>query len=132
RAVVLTTGTFLAAKMHVGREVRSGGRVGDSASEGLSAQLRALGLKTGRYKTGTPPRLDGRTIDWASCNEQPSELDVKPMSRRTDPRAFPSLRHRSTFVTRTNRRTHDTVRDALGDSPLTTGAITGPGPRYCP
>ena len=131
-AVILTTGTFLAARMHVGSTQKAGGRAGDRASDCLAAQLRELGLETGRFKTGTPPRLSGASIDWSRCEEQCSEPDVRPLSMRTDPGAFPSLPLRSTFVTRTGPRTHAIVMGALGESPLTTGAITGRGPRYCP
>jgi len=131
-AVVLTTGTFLSARMHVGRAQSVGGRAGDRSSEGLSVQLRELGVQTGRFKTGTPPRLDGSSIDWSRCEEQPSEAGVGPLSMRTEARAFPRLPQRSTYVTRTNPATHAVVMAALGASPLTTGAITGRGPRYCP
>ncbi len=131
-AVILTTGTFLSARMHVGLAQTAGGRAGDSSSEGLPRQLRELGLEIGRFKTGTPPRLDGTSIDWASCEEQPSEPGVGPLSQRTARHQFPSIPQRSTYVTRTTEQTHSVVRSALGSSPLTTGAITGQGPRYCP
>jgi tRNA uridine 5-carboxymethylaminomethyl modification enzyme len=131
-AVILTTGTFLAARMHVGQTQRAGGRAGDRSSEGLPTQLRELGLETGRFKTGTPPRLKGSSIDWPRCEEQRSEPEVSPLSMRTARAAFPCLPQRSTFVTRTGPRTHAVVMAALGESPLTTGAITGRGPRYCP
>ena len=112
-AVILTTGTFLSARMHVGRSQTVGGRAGDRSSEGLSRQLRELGLETGRFKTGTPPRLVGSSIDWALCEEQPSEAGVGPLSMRTDPTAFPRLAQRSTYVTRTSPGTHAIVRAAL-------------------
>ena len=131
-AVILTTGTFLAARMHVGRSQTAGGRLGDRSSEGLAAQLRALGVETGRFKTGTPPRLQGSSIDWLRCEEQASELDVAPLSMRSSLATFPVLPQRSTYVTRTNSYTHAAVTEAYRDSPLMTGAITGRGPRYCP
>ncbi len=131
-AVILTTGTFLSARMHVGRAQTTGGRAGDRSSEGLARQLRELGVQTGRFKTGTPPRLDGSLIDWSRCEEQRSEAGVGPLSMRTDRSAFPRLLQRSTFVTRTTPETHAVVRAALSDSPLANGALTGRGPRYCP
>jgi tRNA uridine 5-carboxymethylaminomethyl modification enzyme len=134
RTVVLTTGTFMSATMHVGSEARAGGRHGDQSSEGLSASLRSLGMHTGRFKTGTPPRLLAASIDFGECLEQRSEADASPFSRSTVAEAapFPFLPQRSCFATRTRKQTHEVVRNALHLSPLMTGAITGRGPRYCP
>ncbi len=131
RAVVLTTGTFMSAVMHVGSEASRGGRHGDASSEGLSESLRALGIRTGRFKTGTPPRLLSRSIDRSACLEQASELDASPFSKAIAGRAEP-LPQRSCFVTRTQKRTHEAIRSALHLSPLMTGSIVGRGPRYCP
>lgn len=129
RSVVLTTGTFLAATMFRGEERWSGGRLdGQSASE-LGAQVRDLGLAQGRLKTGTPPRLDGRTIDWARTAPQPSDGEVWAMSLAPVRETLPQL---SCAITRTNERSHDVIRAGLGRSPLFAGAIEGRGPRYCP
>jgi tRNA uridine 5-carboxymethylaminomethyl modification enzyme len=132
RAAVITTGTFLMARMHVGERSESGGRVGDPAAVGLSESLRACGLTLGRFKTGTPPRLDGRTIDYGACEEQPSEADAGPLSSRTDRATHPSLPQRSCFATHTVPATHAVVAANLRHSPLFTGAIGSRGPRYCP
>ena len=132
KSIVLTTGTFLAARMHVGADQTVGGRAGDRSSEDLALSLRSLGLKLGRFKTGTPPRLDGRTIDFSKCEEQPSEAGLRPFATSTNRDRFPALRQRSAFQTRTNVRTHAIVAAALPDSPLTSGVIVGRGPRYCP
>jgi tRNA uridine 5-carboxymethylaminomethyl modification enzyme len=128
-AVVLATGTFLGAKLYRGLEQSIGGRVGESAAVTLAAQLRDLALPMGRLKTGTPPRLDGRSIDWATLERQPSDNDTWTMSSRTTGRALPQV---ECAITRTNDRTHDIIRAGLADSPVFTGAIEGMGPRYCP
>ncbi len=128
-AVVLTTGTFLRGKCHVGLQSFSAGRAGDRASIELSAVLHGLGLQMGRLKTGTTPRLDGRTIDWTVTEEQPSELDAAPLSYYGD---APRLPQRSCFITYTNERTHEIIRAATDRSPMYTGVIEGVGPRYCP
>ena len=132
RAVVVTAGTFLAGRMHIGSSVEPGGRAGDPPAEGLSGALREVGLKLGRFKTGTPPRLDGRTIDYAKCCEQLSEADAGPLSARTAGAGHPRLAQKATYVTHTTAATHAVVRANLAASPLLTGAITGRGPRYCP
>ena len=127
-AVVLTTGTFLRARMFCGSETWEGGRVGESASTALADRLSALDLRMGRLKTGTPPRLDGRTIDWSAIDCQPSDLEewtMSPLGIRTLPQLFCG-------ITRTNPGTHDLIRMALPTSPRSMGAIQGPGPRYCP
>jgi tRNA uridine 5-carboxymethylaminomethyl modification enzyme len=127
-AVVLATGTFLNARMFRGRETDEGGRVGERAATGLGAQLRALDLPIGRLKTGTPPRLDGRTIDWSRLERQESDPDgwtMSPLGKRALPQLFCA-------ITRTNIATHDAIRAGLEASPLFSGAIEGQGPRYCP
>lgn len=128
-AVVLATGTFLNARLHFGMDCRPGGRVGEGAAIGLAEQLRALDLPIARLKTGTPPRLDGRTIDWAGLDRQASDEEQWTFSALTPERLVPQL---ACAITRTNRRTHDVIRAGLDRSPLFSGAITGVGPRYCP
>jgi len=129
KAVILATGTFLGGKLHFGMTSRAGGRVGERSATALAAQLRALELPLARLKTGTPPRLDGRTVDWAGLERQPSDdgdWTMSPMSAgRTAPQLFCA-------ITRTNARTHDVIRANLGRSPLFAGEISGVGPRYCP
>ncbi|MFL6863262.1 MAG: FAD-dependent oxidoreductase, partial [Allosphingosinicella sp.] len=129
KAVVLATGTFLGGKLHFGMESRLGGRVGERAATALAGQLRALGLPLARLKTGTPPRLDGRSIDWAALDRQESDAEPWTMSPMTAERPAPQL---FCAVTRTNARTHDIVRGGLDRSPLFAGEISGVGPRYCP
>ena len=129
RSVVLATGTFLGARIYRGEERAAAGRIGERAATPLATQLRALGLPMGRLKTGTPPRLDGRTIDWAALVEQPSDPEPWTMSPMTGTRALPQL---SCAVTRTTPITHAIIADAFDRSPLFTGAIDGQGPRYCP
>jgi tRNA uridine 5-carboxymethylaminomethyl modification enzyme len=128
-AVVLATGTFLGGKLHCGLEQSVGGRTGEAAAIPLAAQLRELKLPMGRLKTGTPPRLDGRTIDWARLERQPSDEVSWTFSPLTGGRALPQL---ACALTRTNERTHDAIRAGLDRSPLFSGAIEGTGPRYCP
>jgi tRNA uridine 5-carboxymethylaminomethyl modification enzyme len=129
RAVVLATGTFLGGRMFRGAETSEGGRIGERAATALGLQLRELGLPIARMKTGTPPRLDGRTIDWAVLPDQPSDTDAWTMSPLGSGRVLPQLR---CAITRTNARTHEVIRAGLDRSPLHSGAITGEGPRYCP
>jgi len=131
RAVVLTTGTFLGGILFRGRERIEGGRVGEHAATELARQLRDLDLPMGRLKTGTPPRLDGRTIDWARLEAQPSDPERWGMSFLSQPNDL-DLPQLACAITRTNDRTHQVIRDSLGDSPLFSGAIEGRGPRYCP
>ncbi len=130
-SVVLTTGTFLGGVLFRGRERIEGGRVGEHAATELARQLRALDLPMGRLKTGTPPRLDGRSIDWARLEAQPSDSERWGMSFLSAPGSL-SLPQLTCAITRTNARTHQVIRDNLGDSPLFSGAIEGRGPRYCP
>ena len=129
RAVVLATGTFLGGKLHFGMSSCAGGRVGERAATALAAQLHALGLPLARLKTGTPPRLDGRTIDWAALERQESDAQGWTMSAMSDGRPAPQL---FCAITRTNPRTHEIIRANLDRSPLFVGEITGVGPRYCP
>lgn len=130
RAVVLATGTFLGGTMFRGDERSIGGRVGERAATRLGEQLRALALPMGRLKTGTPPRLDGRTIDWASLPEQPSDADIWTMSPMSD--AAQRLPQVACAIARTTAATHDIIRAGLDRSPLFSGSIEGRGPRYCP
>ena len=129
RSVILTTGTFLGATMFRGEERWQGGRLGGSAASLLAAQVRELGLAQGRLKTGTPPRLDGRTIDWSRTVPQPSDREPWTMALAANPAPQPQL---ACAITRTNQRSHDVIRGGLGRSPLFAGAIEGRGPRYCP
>ncbi|WP_250537578.1 MULTISPECIES: tRNA uridine-5-carboxymethylaminomethyl(34) synthesis enzyme MnmG [unclassified Caballeronia] len=131
RAVVLTAGTFLDGKIHVGLNNYVGGRAGDPAAVSLSARLKELKLPQGRLKTGTPPRIDGRTIDFSKLEEQPGDLDPIPVFSflgrvEQHPRQMPC------WVTHTNTQTHDIIRGGLDRSPMYTGVIEGVGPRYCP
>jgi tRNA uridine 5-carboxymethylaminomethyl modification enzyme len=129
RSVVLTTGTFLGATMFRGEERWSGGRLGAQSAGELGVQVRELGLAQGRLKTGTPPRLDGRTIDWARTVTQPSDREAWTMALAPNSQPQPQL---ACAISRTNERSHDVIRAGLGRSPLFAGAIEGRGPRYCP
>jgi tRNA uridine 5-carboxymethylaminomethyl modification enzyme len=128
-AVILATGTFLNGKMFCGEAQSDGGRVGEAAASTLGAQLRGLNLPLGRLKTGTPPRIDGRTIDWSGLETQMSDDGVWTFSDLSRGRPAPQL---WCAVTRTNQATHDVIRANLGRSPLFSGDIEGLGPRYCP
>jgi tRNA uridine 5-carboxymethylaminomethyl modification enzyme len=128
-SIVLTTGTFLGATMFRGEERWSGGRLGGQSAGELGAQVRELGLAQGRLKTGTPPRIDGRTIDWTRTAPQPSDRQAWTMALAPNPQPLPQL---SCAITRTSERSHDVIRGGLGRSPLFAGAIEGRGPRYCP
>jgi len=128
-AVILATGTFLGGKLHFGMTARAGGRLGERAATAMADQLRALGLPLARLKTGTPPRLDGRTIDWAGLERQDSDDGAWTMSPMSAGRALPQL---FCAITRTNGRTHGIIRANLARSPLFAGEISGIGPRYCP
>ncbi len=129
RSVILTTGTFLGAVMFRGEERWAGGRLGGQAAGHLAVQVRELGLAGARLKTGTPPRLDGRTIDWSRTLAQPSDLAPWTMALAPNPLPRSQL---SCAITRTNERSPDVIRAGLGRSPLFAGAIEGRGPRYCP
>ena len=130
RSVVLTAGTFLSGKIHVGLENYTGGRAGDPAAVTLGARLRELALPVGRLKTGTPPRIDGRTIRFDILEEQPGD-NPEPVfsfrgSRALHPKQLPC------WIAHTNERTHDIIRQGFDRSPMFTGVIEGVGPRYCP
>lgn len=130
RTVVLATGTFLGGTMFRGEDRAVGGRVGERAATRLGQQLRDLALPIARLKTGTPPRLDGRTIDWAALPEQPSDADVWTMSPLSD--ASKRLPQLACAIARTTAETHDIIRSGMDRSPLFSGSIEGRGPRYCP
>lgn len=130
RAVVLTAGTFLSGKIHIGLENYEGGRAGDPAAKSLGGRLRELNLPQGRLKTGTPPRIDGRTIDFSQLTEQPGDTPVPVMSVRGNAEMHP--RQVSCWITHTNLQTHDIIRSGFDRSPMFTGKIEGVGPRYCP
>ena len=129
-SLVLTAGTFLGGRIHVGLENYAAGRAGDPPSLSLAARLRELKLPVGRLKTGTPPRLDGRTIDFSKCTEQPGDTPEPVFSflgaRSMHPRQLPC------WITHTRERTHEIIRGGLDRSPMFTGVIEGVGPRYCP
>ncbi|SAH80750.1 glucose inhibited division protein A [Bordetella ansorpii] len=131
RSVVLTAGTFLNGLIHVGLQNYSGGRAGDPPATSLGARLKELQLPQGRLKTGTPPRIDGRTINYSILEEQPGDLDPIPVfsylgNAAMHPRQLPC------WITHTNARTHDIIRGGLDRSPMYSGVIEGVGPRYCP
>jgi tRNA uridine 5-carboxymethylaminomethyl modification enzyme len=129
KAVILCTGTFLGGTLFRGEERLTGGRIGENSALKLAEQIRGAGLPMGRLKTGTPPRLDGRTINWAVLDEQLSDSGSWTMSAMTPHRHVPQL---FCAITRTNAQTHDIIRGGLDRSPLFGGAIQGQGPRYCP
>lgn len=128
-AVVLTTGTFLRGLIHIGEKKIVAGRMNEQASLGLSATMDRAGFKLGRLKTGTPPRLDGRTIDWASLESQAADEDPVPFSLMTDRIETPQI---DCGITRTTTATHELIRANLGRSAMYSGSIEGIGPRYCP
>ena len=130
RAIVLTAGTFLAGKIHIGLENYAGGRAGDPAAQGLSGCLKELALPQSRLKTGTPPRIDGRTIDFSQLTEQPGDTPVPVFSVRGNAAMHPQ--QISCWITHTNSQTHDIIRSGFDRSPMFTGKIEGVGPRYCP
>jgi len=131
KTVVLTAGTFLDGKIHIGLDNHPGGRAGDPPSIRLSSRLKELKLPQGRLKTGTPPRIDGRTIDYSVLAEQPGDFDPVPVfsfigDAAMHPEQIPC------WVTHTNAKTHNIIRGGLDRSPMFTGVIEGVGPRYCP
>ncbi|MFK7088870.1 tRNA uridine-5-carboxymethylaminomethyl(34) synthesis enzyme MnmG [Chromobacterium violaceum] len=130
KTVVLTAGTFLSGKIHVGLENYTGGRAGDQAASTLGERLRELNLPVGRLKTGTPPRIDGRSVDFSVMEEQPGDTPEPVFSyrgkRAMHPKQLPC------WITHTNERTHDIIRSGFDRSPMFTGVIEGVGPRYCP
>ena len=129
KSVILCTGTFLGGVMFRGEERHTGGRVGENSATDLAAQMRAHSLPLKRLKTGTPPRLDGRSIDWSALEWQPSDSDQWTMSPLTAGRLNPQI---ACGITRTNQRTHDIIRANLDRSPIFDGSIGVRGPRYCP
>ena len=130
RQVILTTGTFLGGVIHIGLQNHSGGRAGDPASISLARRLRELPLRVGRLKTGTPPRIDARTINFSVMQEQPGDTPIPVMSFTGSAAEHP--RQLSCFITHTNEKTHEIIRGGLDRSPMYTGVIEGIGPRYCP
>jgi len=132
RCVVVTTGTFLRALMHTGEKKTEGGRVGEQSARGLSGCLRELGFELGRLKTGTPPRLDRATIDWAGLEAQPGDNPPTPFSDMTDPAKFPVITQVPMHITYTNAHVHEVIRANLHRAPMYSGQIQSRGPRYCP
>ncbi len=130
RAVVLTVGTFLGGRIHIGLENYEGGRAGDSPSNALAQRLRELPFRVDRLKTGTPPRIDGRTIDYSVLIEQPGDTPTPLFSFQGKASDHPQ--QISCYITRTNEQTHDIIRSGMDRSPMYTGIIEGVGPRYCP
>ncbi|RPA57913.1 tRNA uridine-5-carboxymethylaminomethyl(34) synthesis enzyme MnmG [Shewanella frigidimarina] len=129
-AIVLTTGTFLSGKIHIGMQNYSGGRAGDPPAIALANRLRELNIRVGRLKTGTPPRIDANTIDFTQMTEQKGDTPLPVMSFIGDVSQHP--RQVSCFITHTNEKTHDIIRGGLDRSPMYSGVIEGIGPRYCP
>ena len=128
--LVLTTGTFLGGVMHTGLEQKPGGRVGDPPSIKLAERLRKLPLSVGRLKTGTPPRLHKKSIDWSRLSRQPGDSPTPLLSYTSDEKNRP--KQVECFITRTNKKTHEIIRGSLDKSPMYSGVIEGIGPRYCP
>jgi tRNA uridine 5-carboxymethylaminomethyl modification enzyme len=130
QAVVLTNGTFLNGLIHIGEKNFGGGRAGEKAATGLTAKLESLGFESGRMKTGTPPRVDGRSLDYSQMTEQPG--DENPSKFSFSDQTQPLSRQRSCFITHTNEEVHNTLREGFDRSPMFNGAIQSTGPRYCP
>lgn len=130
KAVVLTNGTFLGGIIHIGRQSVSGGRMGDMSSEGLGDQLRKLGFEVNRMKTGTPARLDGRTIDFSKMTEQKGDAEPSKFSYLDSSK--PVAEQRSCYLAYSSKEVHNKLREGFADSPLFNGTIKGIGPRYCP
>ena len=128
-ALVITTGTFLGGTIHIGNQRIRAGRVGEAPSDGLAETLRRLGFKTGRLKTGTPPRLDGTSIDWSGLEKQPGDSEPEPFSALTEKLL---ARQVNCHITRTTGAGHELIRAQLHLAPIYSGAISGRGPRYCP
>jgi tRNA uridine 5-carboxymethylaminomethyl modification enzyme len=129
KATIITTGTFMNGVMHIGRTQSSGGRAGDKASIGLSGHLKELGFQVTRLKTGTPARLHKDSIDWSKTTPQPGDPEFYPFSRKTKKLKLPQV---NCYLSYTNEKTHDIIRNNLDKSPLYCGLIEGIGPRYCP
>ena len=130
KTVVLTTGTFLNGLIHIGRKNFGGGRMGEHASGGITEQLVTLGFTTGRMKTGTPPRVDGRSLDYSKMEEQPG--DIGPYKFSYSDSTTHLSKQLSCYITYTNEDVHDVLREGFSDSPMYNGSISGLGPRYCP
>ncbi len=130
KSVILTNGTFLNGKIFIGKKSFGGGRIGEKAAIGLTENLVALGFESGRMKTGTPPRIDGRSLDYSKMTEQPG--DENPSKFSFSDQTKPLTKQRSCYITYTNPSVHDTLRIGFKESPLFTGEIDGVGPRYCP
>ena len=130
KAVILNSGTFLNGTIHLGEKKFGGGRMGEKPIKGITAQLESLGFKSGRMKTGTPARVDGRSINFSLMEEQPGDVNPGKFSYFNDTTALKS--QKSCFITYTNERTHDVLRSGFNRSPLFNGAIDSVGPRYCP
>ena len=130
KTVVLTTGTFLSGLIHIGRKQFGGGRMGESASFGITKQLEDFGFESGRMKTGTPPRVDGRSLDYNKMEEQPGDKNPAKFSYLKRSQAL--THQRSCYITYTNGQVHDTLREGFEDSPMYNGTIQSLGPRYCP
>jgi len=130
QAVVLTTGTFLGGRIHIGLQQHQGGRAGDAPSNALAERLRAMPFRVGRLKTGTPPRIDGRSVDFSVMEAQPGDEPTPCLSYLGSPADHP--RQVPCFITSTNESTHEIIRGGLDRSPLYSGVIEGTGPRYCP
>ncbi len=128
-SVILTAGTFLRGTIHIGHEQRPGGRIGDAPAVGLAQRIESLGLPLGRLKTGTPPRLNGKTIQWKAVDMQPADDDPTLFSFLSKQSALPQI---SCGITHTNEQTHDIIRKNIESSAMYGGGITGVGPRYCP
>ncbi len=129
KSVVLTNGTFLNGKIHIGEKTFGGGRTGEKAAHGITEQLIELGFESGRMKTGTPPRVDGRSLDWDEMEEQKGDENPEKFSYTDTPRL---TKQRSCYVTYTNEKVHQTLRKGFDRSPMFSGRIKGLGPRYCP
>jgi len=129
KTVVLTNGTFLNGKIHIGEKSFGGGRTGEKASHGMTEQLVQLGFETGRMKTGTPPRIDGRSLNWNLMEEQKGDENPEKFSYTDTPRL---TKQRSCYVTYTNEKVHEVLRKGFDKSPMFSGRIKGLGPRYCP
>ena len=130
KTVVLTNGTFLNGLIHIGEQNFGGGRAGESAAVGLTAALQNRGFESGRMKTGTPPRVDGRSLDFSKMEEQPG--DVQPDKFSYSSQTVPLTQQRSCHITHTSEEVHDTLRSGFDRSPMFNGAIKSTGPRYCP
>ena len=130
KTVILTAGTFLNGLIHVGEKTFGGGRAGESASTGITEDLVKVGFESGRMKTGTPPRVDGRSLDYSRMTEQPG--DELPEKFSYLPSSKPLIKQRACYLTHTNKQVHDLLREGFDRSPMFNGRIQSTGPRYCP